>query len=144
MFRQIDFWLFAIKNYHERNRSDIQMNQEGQNIAKWYMEASKSKSYQARNWRVDPKYTALFQKFRSDPFYHLKNLVEVVMREIVEITLVAEGFEKVQVYRTSDTDDVMAGADLIARLQKSDGSKQTFAIDLAVSSNTKYLEKKQE
>lgn len=144
MFRQIDFWLYAIKHFHLKNRPDVQMSQEGRNIAKWYLDESKSKSYQARNWRIDPKYAALFQEFRSDEFYHLKNLVEVVMREIVEITLVAEGFTQVQVYRTSDTDDVTAGADLIAQLQKSDGSKQTFAIDIAVSSNTKYLEKKQE
>lgn len=66
------------------------------------------------------------------------------MREIVEITLMAEGFRDVQVYRTSDHDDVTAGADLIAKMRKSDGSRHTFAIDLAVSGNAKYLAKKQE
>ncbi len=120
------------------------MSQEGRNIAKWYLNESSSRSYEGRNWKVDPKYLVLFQEFRSDEFYHLKNLVEVVMREIVELTLVAEGYREVQVYQTSDNDDVTGGADLIAKIRKPNGSGYTFAIDLAVSSNEKYLEKKRE
>lgn len=144
MFDRIDFWLYSIKNFHKKNSPDVRLSPEGRNIAKWYLQESKSRTYQGRNWKIDPKYVALFQEFRSDEFYHLKNLVEVVMREIVELTLISEGFQDVQVYRTSDNDDVTAGADLIAKIRKSDGSGYTFAIDLAVSGNEKYLGKKRE
>lgn len=141
-FDQIDFWLYAIKNLYNKN-PETPLNREAVNIAKWYFSESKSKSYQARNWKIEPRHAALFQAFRSDEFYHLKNLVEIVMREIVEITLKAEGFAHVEVYRTSATDDVTGGVDLIARIKKEDGTKTTFGIDLAVSANQEYLAKKE-
>ncbi len=144
MYERIDFWLYSIKNFYRKNKPHVRISPEGLRIAKWYFKESKSKTYQAPNWKIDPKYSVLFHEFRSDEFYHLKNLVEVIMREIVEITLVAEGFKNVQVYRTSDTDDVTAGADLIVKMKKSDGTRHTFAIDLAVSNNHMYLAKKQE
>jgi len=144
MHDRIDFWLDSIKHFYDKKSPETSMSIEWQNIAMWYLRESKAHSYQARNWKIDPKYLALFQEFRSDEFYHLKNLVEVVLREIVELKLMAEGFREVQVYRTSDHDDVTAWADLIAKVRRPDGSRYTFAIDLAVSGSEKYLSKKLE
>lgn len=111
------------------------------NVFNWYWKQVRTRSYQAPNWRIPAERTALFQKFRSDPCYHLKNLVEIVTRGLVEDMLRAEGHDA-KVMITSDSDDVFSGVDFIVEIKSSGGSKSYAGFDLAISNNPEYLEQK--
>jgi hypothetical protein len=76
-------------------------------INRWYWNESQTQSYQAPNWKITPERTLLFQQFRSDPNYHLKNLVEIVARNLVEEMLRSDGINA-KVLLTSDSDDVFS------------------------------------
>lgn len=132
--RGIDSWQSAIKAEGEPTKEAV-------NIHNWYWSQVRSRSYQAPSWRITPERTALFQKFRSDPYYHLKNLVEIVARSLVEEMLKAEGLDA-KVMVTSDSDDVFSGVDFIVEIKSEKGSKDYVGFDLAVSDNPEYLQKK--
>ena len=76
-------------------------------IHAWYWKESQSRSYQAPSWKISPERALLFQQFRSDPNYHLKNLVEVVARNLVEEMLRSDGIDAT-VSLSSDSDDVFS------------------------------------
>lgn len=107
----------------------------------WYWGESRSRSYQAPSWRISPERSELFRQFREDPNYHLKCLVELVARGLVEEMLRSDGIDAT-VTVTSDSDDVFSGVDYIVEIRNPDGGKQYVGIDLAVSDNPEYLEKK--
>ena len=83
LLENIEFWIGAIK---EENPEDIHTK----NIHDWYEKENTLHSYATANWGVPPEHTALFREFREDPYYHLKNLVEIVGRTLVEEMLNAE------------------------------------------------------
>lgn len=136
LLKNIRFWQESIKGKNVSDPAAL-------NVSRWYWKESRSHSYQAPNWRVPPERSALFAKFRSDEYYHLKNLVEIVGRTIIEETLRASGAD-VTVMVTSDSDDVFAGVDFIVEERKPNGSKSYYGFDLAVSENPAYLEGKRE
>lgn len=147
---KIDFWQESIKGKYQKHTVPQQgetipeqdeQSLRAERIQKWYWKESQSRSYQAPNWRITPERAALFHKFRSDPNYHIKNLVEVVSRVLVEETLRSCG-EDAHVVMTSDSDDVFSGVDLIVEQKAEDGSKHYTGIDIAISENPRYLEKK--
>lgn len=90
-------------------------------IHSWYWKESRSQSYQAPNWKISPERSVLFQQFRSDPNYHLKNLVEVVARNLVEEMLRSDGIDA-KVMLTSDSDDVFSWVDLIIEVKTPEGN----------------------
>lgn len=138
-FEHIDFWMKSIKEYEAK----AVLPRDGERIAKWYFEQSKKHSYQVEGWKVNDKFTAIFEQFRNDEFYHLKNLLEIVMREMVEILLLEQGFGQVEVLRTSDTDDVMGGVDLLVNARKPNETRvSSWGIDLTVVTKDELLEKK--
>lgn len=135
LLREIESWQDAIKG---KNRSDSA----SENVRQWYWNEVRSRSYQAPSWKIAPERSALFQQFRSDPYYHLKNLVEIVARGLVEEMLRSEGVEA-QVYVTSDSDDVFSGVDFIVEVKTPEGKKDYVGFDLAISENREYLDKKE-
>lgn len=92
--------------------------------------------------KIPPERTLLFEQFRNDPNYHLKNIVEIAARNLVEGMLRSDGIEA-KVLLTSDTDDVFGGVDLIIEVQTPTGVGYT-GIDIAISENPNYLAKKEE
>lgn len=135
LLAEIESWQSAIKGKNKENP-------EMRNVFNWYWSEVNSRSYQAPNWRIAPERSALFQKFRSDPYYHLKNLVEIVARGLVEEMLRSEGLDA-KVMITSDSDDVFSGVDFIVEVRSPEGAKDYVGFDLAVSENPEYLEKKE-
>lgn len=140
MTEQIDFWQDAIKGKYKETDLDREERERAEFINAWYWK--ESQSYQAPNWKISPERALLFQQFRSDPNYHLKNLVEIVARNLVEEMLRSDGIEAT-VSLTSDSDDVFSGVDLIIEVQTPNGKEYT-GIDIAISENPRYLTKKEE
>ena len=138
--RNIEMWMNALEHSQNGNQQVNNLTTEEKNIRNWYITTCKIGTYQAPNWQIEPRYTALFAQFRKDHYYHLKNLVEVIIRGSVEALLEKEGI--VKVYRTSDTDDVIAGVDLIVEKKKLDGTFETYGIDIAITSNEDYIKQK--
>lgn len=132
--REIESWMDAIKGKEKDDPAAV-------NVSNWYWNEVGSRSYQAPNWRITPERSVLFHKFRSDPYYHLKNLVEIVSRGLVEDLLKSSGLD-VEVMITSDSDDVFSGVDFIVEVRNPEGSKDYVGFDLAVSDNPEYLERK--
>lgn len=145
MEKQIHSWVSAIKRGYKKPMDWAEsLTTEEKNIFQWYTERLSSATYQAPNWKISPEKSILFQKFRSDPWYHLKNLVEIVIREFIEADLRDQGYNDAKVWRTSDTDDVCAWVDLIVEIPKTATQPvEYFGIDVAISTNERYLEQKQ-
>lgn len=83
LLKEMEFWIDAIKGEECQDERST-------NIKNWYEKENALYSYAMPNWGVPPEHTALFREFREDPYYHLKNLVEVVGRTLVEEMLNAE------------------------------------------------------
>ena len=139
----IDAWQNAIKGRHRLRNMSERDRTRAERINQWYWNEVLSRKYEARSWRITPERALLFQQFRSDPNYHLKNLVEVVARGLVEDMLRAEG-KDVVVSLTSDSDDVFSGVDLIVETRLLTGEKEYLGLDIAVSKNSEYLQKKEQ
>jgi len=122
-------------------KGDLLEDSAARNVRNWYSKEKEAHSYKARDFRVDPSRTALFREFRADPYYHLKNLVEIVTRTYYEAEYASRGINA-KVYVTSDSDDVCAGVDFVVEATNPDGKNEYFGIDLAVSENDRYLSKK--
>lgn len=131
---EVDFWMDSIKGKEKADPAAL-------NVSKWYWNEVGSRSYQAPNWRITPERSALFHQFRSDPYYHLKNLVEIVSRTLVDDLLKSSGLD-VEVMITSDSDDVFSGVDFIVEVRNPGGSKDYVGFDLAISDNPDYLDRK--
>lgn len=116
LIEQIDFWQDAIKGRYKKEELIESEQRRAETINTWYWKESQSQSYQAPNWKISSERSLLFQQFRSDPNYHIKNLVEVVARNLVEEMLRSDGIDA-SVSLTSDSDDVFSGVDLIIEVQ---------------------------
>lgn len=138
----IDLWQDAIKGKHAHKSLSEGEQKSAEAIHAWYWKESQSRSYQAPSWKITPERALLFQQFRSDPNYHLKNLVEIVGRHLVEEMLRSEGIQA-RVSLTSDSDDVFSGVDLIIEVKNTEGKKEYTGIDIAISENQQYLSKKE-
>lgn len=145
----INFWQLSIQG----NKTDIQalyrdrspdfINKkilEAKNIKRWYIEENKS-TYEAPDYKVQDKWLVLFQKFREDKYYHLKNIVELATKGLLTELM---GFADIDatLVRTSDADDVFWGTDIILTYNTPTG-KEYMGIDVAVSEDKKYLDKKE-
>lgn len=140
---QISYWQRSIMGQETYMTAEEKTG--SQNIQDWYNLESKTRSYHVPNWKTSPDRTVLLQRFRDDPNYHLKNLVELVSRSLVFEILRADGIDA-RVMVTSDSDDVFGGADMIVTINDpKDSNKESYlAIDLAISESNEYLEKKEE
>lgn len=138
--RQISYWQRSVKGTEDYMSPSEKLG--SQNIKNWYNLESKTRSYNAPEWKISPDRTALFERFRNDPNYHIKNIVELATRSLIFEMLRADGIDA-KVVVTSDSDDVFGGADVIATINTPHGEKHV-AFDIAVSENAEYLGKKEE
>ena len=83
LLKEMEFWIDAIKGEEYDDERSA-------NIKNWYEKENALYSYAVPNWGMPPEHTILFREFREDPYYHLKNLVEVVGRTLVEEMLNAD------------------------------------------------------
>lgn len=142
LIKRINFWQTAMKGEFDSENSSTKEIQEMKRVHDWYRNELKSYSYAAPGWEIRTERALLFQEFRNDPYYHLKNLVEVVMRQVINELLRSQGVEAV-VYLTSDSDDVFAKVDMIIEAKTEKGTEY-MGMDLAVSENPEYLRNKQQ
>lgn len=111
---------------------------------KWYN--ANRKSYSS-NLNLSSSEKELLAEFRKDPFYILKNSVEIVWKE-----LVAKLFENrlkwtwvnTKVEITTDLDDIFWSADIAITMTEKNGEKSYLLLDMAVSDNEEFLLQKAE
>ena len=115
----------------------MEQKEGAKNIREWYTNESKFRTYNVPEWKVSPERTLLFERFRNDPNYHIKNIVELMTRSLILEMLKADGIDA-KVYVTSESDDVCGGADVIAVISTNHG-EEYVAFDIAVSENFEYL-----
>lgn len=138
--RQISYWQRSINGNEAYMTPDEKLG--AFNIKNWYELETKTRTYRAPNWKLSPERTVLFERFRSDPNYHIKNVVELATRSLIFEMLRADGIDA-KVVVTSDSDDALGGADVIATIHTPHGEEHV-AFDIAVSENREYLTKKEE
>lgn len=98
------FWQRAIREQTEyMSSSDLEYTRR---IKVWYDNENKNHSYSVEGFRVKPEHSEMFVRFKNDPNYHLKNLVEMVARCMIEEYMRESGL-KVETWVTSDCDDVL-------------------------------------
>lgn len=137
--QEIAYWQRSIKG--QTDYMDQNQKLGAKNIKDWYDIESKTRSYNAPEWKVTAERTVLFERFRNDPNYHIKNIVELITRSLILEMLKADGIDA-KVYVTSDSDDVFGGADVIAAIDTNHG-EEYVAFDIAVSESQEYLSKKE-
>lgn len=97
----------------------------------------------SRHWHISHSSQSLIELFQKDIHYWLKNFVEILARSIVEERINATWlYKSVKVYLTSDADDVLSWVDLIVDCIDKNGKQHFIGIDVAVSENSWYLDKK--
>lgn len=137
--QEIAYWQNSIRG--EKKYMTPEQKEGVGHIQEWYTSELKYRSYPAPEWKVSPERTVLFERFRNDPNYHIKNIVELITRSLILEMLRADGIDA-KVYVTSDSDDVFGGADVIAAID-TDHGEEYVAFDIAVSENREYLDKKE-
>lgn len=137
---QIHRWQHAMSGAYKLRNLPPDEIQASEAVYKWYTQELSLHSYHSPTWKVLPEQAELFREFLEDPYYHLKNLVEVVMRQLLEEMLRLQGVD-VTVYLTSNGDDVFGGVDVIVEAHTPNGNEY-MGIDIAISENPRYLEKK--
>lgn len=137
--REIAYWQQSVKGTENYMTEAQKLG--AKNIKSWYDLEAKTRSYNAPDWKVSPRNAVLFEKFRNDPNYHIKNIVELAARSLIFEMLRADGIDA-KVVVTSDSDDVLGGADVIATINTPHGEEH-MAFDIAVSENRTYLDEKE-
>lgn len=140
IYRDISYWQRSIKDNKDYMTPDEKLG--ARNIKTWYDIETKTRSYSVPGWKLSPERTALFERFRNDPNYHIKNIVELAARSLIFEMLRADGIDA-KVVVTSDPDDAFGGADIIATINTPHGEEHV-AFDIAVSENAEYLRKKED
>lgn len=100
---EIDFWQDSMRGKYDNMSISDQVY--AKRIHNWYEAQIRSHGYQSRDFHIPASKMMLLQKFREDPNYHLKNLVELVLRSLLDQFYKLEG-RSVKVLRTTDIDDV--------------------------------------
>lgn len=139
---QIHRWQHAMSGAYKLRNLPPDEIQSSEAVYKWYTQELQHHSYHSPTWIVRPENAELFRAFLEDPYYHLKNLVEVVMRQLLEEMLRSQGVDAT-VYLTSNGDDVFGWTDVIIEARTQNGTEY-MGIDIAVSDNPEYLEGKQQ
>lgn len=142
LVKRIDFWQHAMSGAYKLRNLPPDEIRASEVVYKWYTQELQHHSYHSPTWKVLPERAELFRQFLEDPYYHLKNLVEVVMRQVLEEMLRLQGVDAT-VYLTSNGDDVFGGVDVIVEAKMQDRIEY-MGIDIAVSDNREYLEEKQQ
>lgn len=140
IYREISFWQRSIGGKKDYMTETQKLGAE--NIKTWYELESKTRSYHAPNWKISADKTLLLARFRNDPNYHIKNIVELTIRSLIFEMLRADGIDA-KVVVTSDSDDAFGGADVIAIINTNHG-EEYIAFDIAISESQEYLGKKEE
>jgi hypothetical protein len=132
-------WQLMIKYWWDK----VNLTDYGNNIANWHR--FNNNSYNSDKLRVSDRQKNIMNQFHSDPYYIFKNMVEIMWRDLVSKFLRKELSEKLthedsrlQVFITSDYDDVFAWVDLICKIETEDGVDYLW-VDIAVSNNQEYL-----
>jgi len=105
LVEQIHYWQDAMSGAYKLRNLPPDEIQASEAVYKWYTQELQHHSYHSPTWIVRPENAELFRAFLEDPYYHLKNLVEVVMRQLLEEMLRSQGVDAT-VYLTSNGDDV--------------------------------------
>lgn len=84
--QKIDFWQGAIKGLHTKERMLIGKDKRhSEMVHSWYWgKETQSHSYQAPSFIISDKDRERFAYFRKDPYYHLKKMVEIIARHLVQ------------------------------------------------------------
>ncbi len=116
------------------------------NIYSWYKFNNYSYSSPDYNLKADRR--KILEEFKSDPYYIFKNMVEIMWRDLVSKHLrkilqekLEHGSSRLQVFITSDSDDVFWWVDLIAKISEK-WKNEYLWIDIAVSAREDYLVEK--
>jgi hypothetical protein len=139
--RNIGAWQNAIKKWENWEK----IIQKDHNIYLWYNTESK-KTYSSDKLVQNKRNTELVAKFKNDPNYIFKNIIELLSRELLYKHIRSiEDFKDhdIKIYNTSDSDDIFWWVDCIVEISKDwEWNEESFWIDVAVTNNHEYLEKK--
>lgn len=121
--------------------------EEERNIRSWYK--FNNVTYHSQNYNISAEKQVLLNQFHENPYYIFKNMVEIMWRDLISKHLrktLAEQLEndeesRLQVFVSSDADDVFWWVDLITKLELN-GKIEYMWIDIAVSANQDYLTRK--
>lgn len=128
-----NFWQRVLKwNQQYLSEKDLK---KATNISTWY-KIEKWNSYSSPNYKNNPEKEALIKKHRQDPNYIFKNIVEMFVRKMFKEYFTDNQIEA-KVYVTSDSDDALAGIDIIVEIDN-----KVFGIDVCCTSSEITIEKK--
>lgn len=143
--QKIDFIQSSINNYNkhsENYKNNPNLSEEDKkvlNLWRWYH--SNRKSYHSDKYNISKIDKNLLDDFKKDPYYVLKNSVEIIWKKLVSKLFensLKWTLNNVKVYTTTDIDDIKWWADLIVVLDEK-GEKSYVWIDIAVSDSQEYL-----
>lgn len=126
---------------------NIEETQEEKNINSWYR--FNNVSYHSDKYNLPENKQDLLRQFYENPYYIFKNMVEIMWRDLISKHLrkiLAKQLEndeesRLQVFVSSDSDDVFWWVDLISKLELN-GRTEYMWIDIVVSANQDYLTRK--
>jgi hypothetical protein len=140
---KIEYWQEIIKKWDEEFKN---MNFSEKNIYKWYKKYKET--YSCERYKLSPNRSEILEKFKNDNYYIFKNIVEIMASEIVvaEYKIETENlfnniFVELNVFLTSEKDDIFWWVDLIVELEV-DWKKTYTWIDIVVSENDNYIIRK--
>lgn len=141
---KIEHWQKIILKWWETEKQSTW----DRNISSWY--SFNNVSYHSDKYKLNRERSDLIQMFHNDPYYIFKNMVEIMWRDLVSKHLrktladkLSHDDSRLQVFVSSDADDVFWWVDLIVKLEH-DGNIEYQWIDIAVSGNKRYLSEKVE
>ncbi len=142
---KIEAWQKIILKWFDKSN----LTQSEKNICSWYQ--FNNISYKSWDYILDERKEWLIQEFNENPYYIFKNMVEIMWRDLVSKhlretlsnKLESDEESRLQVFTSSDADDVFWWVDLITKLELN-WQTQYMWIDIAVSANKWYLTQKAE
>ncbi len=122
------------------------LSQWEKNIVSWYR--FNNVSYHCNEYKISPEKQEILDKYRNDPYYIFKNMVEIMGRDLISKRLrnilkneLSSDDARLQVFISSDSDDVFWWVDVISKIQYW-WKTSYLGIDIAVSWNQEYLANK--
>lgn len=86
------------------------------NVAKWYLENSRFFGFESPMsdpWNVTIEQRERLRTFRKDPFYYLKNMAEIIFRDVLSVELRKRFSDSIKIKMSTERDDVFGKVDFI-------------------------------
>ncbi len=96
------------------------------NVAKWYLENSRFfglESPMSDPWNVTTEQRERLRTFRKDPFYYLKNMAEIIFRDVLSVELRKRFSDSIKIKMSTERDDVFGKVDFI--VESTIGARRT-------------------